>query len=569
MEETYLSRKYTCISWSLANLQKNKKRKRNALENRSGYIAAGSKNGTIVLWDVTQNKVYKTLGGTQDAARLGHRTTVTDVQFSNDGNSIVSAGADQKIAQWNTKTGQILRELKTKQIIRHLSFGLSDTSLITAASRVEIFDLSSEKRLYKFTGSSSIVTHLATSTDQKVIATSTGDRLISLWSPESQDDAHTNKGYRKLVSKMQVHTLRAADALTCIAISTKRKKGAYHILGVMSESCSVAVWKYNPSDPKQKKPSVPHCVIQLTPVTSDVRIFSSQFCDARTIVIAYGSEVRVHFARIAYVEDNGGIKKEVTVTIEAEQLGSLLSKPTKKVNATLTEEPAMLHAVNPSAPVMSDVKMNVDRKGTTPSTGAETFEDKVRALQEKSATEDVMVIPRAGSVTAVLEQALHTSDSKLIQTVLDKVSMAEKTVETLRPRFVLPLLELLITRFRQNTNKQYLVLWIRAVFLHHAAALRNNPKAANHLGELHATIEEKVSSFSKMLALRGRLDLVLAQAQLVSEANRGTKADHSRFIAFEDSDFSSSSEDEKEMEQDENDSVDDESSSGSEEEKAS
>ena len=60
---------------------------------------------------------------------------------------------------------------------------------------------------------------------------------------------------------------------------------------------------------------------------------------------------------------------------------------------------------------------------------------------------------------------------------------------------------------------EQLAAWVRAVLLHHAAFLAGGGGGSGTLGHLYQLIEARLASYQPLLALSGRLDLVLAHAK--------------------------------------------------------
>src|SRR5262245_5384213 len=67
-------------------------------------IASGSKDETVILWDVAQKKPRATLGG--------HKDMVITVRFSPDSKTLASVSHDSRILLWDVATGNKIGELK-------------------------------------------------------------------------------------------------------------------------------------------------------------------------------------------------------------------------------------------------------------------------------------------------------------------------------------------------------------------------------------------------------------------------------------------------------------------------
>src|ERR1043166_183239 len=66
-------------------------------------IASGSKDETVILWDVAQKKPRATLGG--------HKDMVITVRFAPDGKTLGSVSHDNRIFLWDVATGAKIGDL--------------------------------------------------------------------------------------------------------------------------------------------------------------------------------------------------------------------------------------------------------------------------------------------------------------------------------------------------------------------------------------------------------------------------------------------------------------------------
>src|SRR5262245_31133638 len=67
-------------------------------------LASGSKDGSVILWDVSTLKVRGTLPG--------HKVMVTAVAFSPDGKAIATSSHDDDIFVWDTAEGRRIATLR-------------------------------------------------------------------------------------------------------------------------------------------------------------------------------------------------------------------------------------------------------------------------------------------------------------------------------------------------------------------------------------------------------------------------------------------------------------------------
>lgn len=139
--------------------------------------------------------------------------------------------------------------------------------------------------------------------------------------------------------------------------------------------------------------------------------------------------------------------------------------------------------------------------------------------------------------------------------------MISTTVSRLSTSQVLPLLSALVQRLQGRPMRAaQLVTWLRAVLIAHTAYLLTVPDLARSLSPLFQALDARLAVFRKLLALSGRLDLLLSLRSTAKLANVATPA---VFDEREDGGLSSESDDEDE---DEEEQQDDEEGSGEEDE---
>jgi len=123
-------------------------------------------------------------------------------------------------------------------------------------------------------------------------------------------------------------------------------------------------------------------------------------------------------------------------------------------------------------------------------------------------------LPKADSLQIVLEQALHSRDKKLLGACLDVVDpeIVKNTVQRLNPATIVAFTQELVKRFQAKPNQGIiLTVWLRSVLSNHASYLTTIPDLVTILSSLYLSLDNRLSSFNKLLQLHGRLDLVLEQ----------------------------------------------------------
>jgi len=100
-----------------------------------------------------------------------------------------------------------------------------------------------------------------------------------------------------------------------------------------------------------------------------------------------------------------------------------------------------------------------------------------------------------------------------------------KTIKRLSPVDALEFFRIAVGMLQSSPSRaDVLLVWIRAILLHHTAYLTNSAAAKTTMGFLYQTIEARLASHQALLSLSGRLDLVLANASQHADGEAGQEA---------------------------------------------
>ncbi|GAA5954910.1 hypothetical protein JCM3765_007808 [Sporobolomyces pararoseus] len=159
------------------------------------------------------------------------------------------------------------------------------------------------------------------------------------------------------------------------------------------------------------------------------------------------------------------------------------------------------------------------------SSGSEDIDDS----DEDDEDEDDEALSRvpATTLTTTLVQALHSSDAPLLESCLthSNPQLVRSTVKRLPSgSLVLSLLEALVERLgKEKRGKdgmasvkraRALVGWLRETLIVHVGFLVTIPSLVNRLASLHASLSQRLALQPALLALNGRLELVMSQIDM-------------------------------------------------------
>lgn len=263
--------------------------------------------------------------------------------------------------------------------------------------------------------------------------------------------------------------------------------------------------------------------------------------NGKSIMIARGSSVKPSFEVVTFVnEETGAILSDITLSrqpvtnflIDTASIAANNLRTTRKAydesTVTVVGNTDFAIAAPTMAPEQEDeagdnVELSIEQKlQSLDVVDAAT----VTKSKKNSSKKKEIEVPAAGSLTTVLVQALHSGDSGLLEACLQhsKPDVINNTVRKLPTEYLIPLMLELIQRFQEKPGRApILLLWIKSILLIHTAYLMTVPNLVGKLSGFYQALDTRVGVFPKLLALRGRLDIVQSQVNVKSYSNINEK----------------------------------------------
>jgi WD40 repeat protein len=178
----------------------------------STWLASGSNNGTISIWDVGSGERLQTLEG--------HSSQVSSVTFSHDSTWLASASHDDTIKIWDTGSIPFLKVTKDhSRMVNSVTFSHDLTQLASASSdkTVKIWDVSSGTCIQTVECPGPLIDSIEFSHDSTQLASvSLKDGYIQIWDVGSGACLQT----LELNSSHNIHAVAFSHDLSRMALSS-------------------------------------------------------------------------------------------------------------------------------------------------------------------------------------------------------------------------------------------------------------------------------------------------------------------------------------------------------------
>ncbi|KAI8991906.1 WD40-repeat-containing domain protein [Mycotypha africana] len=530
--------KITCLSWGFmkdnGDLQANTvqafKKKKSGVTSLSRVVALGLHSGTIAMFSLSHGAIVSTLVGS-------HTTPISDFVMTKDGSRGYSVAEDSIIVEWDLEEGKELHKWKADaKNVRKLKLSHDEKKLATAGHTITLWDLSTYTVIKKFIGHASAIKEMAFShQDDVLVSNAEDDRYINVWDAQASNTNSNNLTALTLETNV-LHIDFSSTEPSVLAVTDD---------GLVSiwENASLISTQQTPSAGNRRKmirsmTKQADANIKLVSTADEnnvIPILGAKFVTdngGKSIMIARGSSIKPSFEVVKYVnEETGAILCDIVLSrqpitnylIDTASVAANNLRTTRKAydESTVTVVGNSDFAVK--APIMAtNDEQNLD-ENEEPS-----IEQKLQSLDmvdtatratQKSKKKKTVNTPSAGSLQTVLVQALHSNDTTLLEACLqhEKPEVINNTVRRLPTEYLIPLLLELITKFQEKPSRgPTLLLWIKSVLTIHTAYLMTVPNLVGKLSGFYQALDTRVGVFPKLLALRGRLDIVQSQINVKS-----------------------------------------------------
>eukprot|EP00123_Amoebidium_parasiticum_P011451 comp20721_c0_seq1/m.27070 comp20721_c0_seq1/g.27070 ORF comp20721_c0_seq1/g.27070 comp20721_c0_seq1/m.27070 type:complete len:606 (-) comp20721_c0_seq1:170-1987(-) len=536
---THLSDTFTCLAWGSAQ---GKKSKKGSKKIQSSSIALGTTTGKIV--------VYSLAGGVQSAELAGHTDRVNDVVFSKDGTTIFSCSADKQIIHWDLATGQPISQWKgDTHAVTGLQLSADGSFLLAAGRTIKAWDVATKKATKKYTGHENPVSCISfTPSEGGFVTMAAEDRFLFVW--ECGEDAKTTA----------VATLSMEEAP--VAMTTAEGK-VCRVLAVTAGGI-LHVWQPDfdkARSAKKAKPLVPGATITVVAKGDKSKwlpVIGATFAgepSAPQVLLVRGSILKPVFETVSILDDEGDELKSSIVLERDPSAGLLLDKESEtKRPKGQREDVKVIGAGDMALPTAATTDR--PKKKQQDHTAEMTIEERLAQMAAANGVVESTVdgegeVPKADSLARLLIQALHSGDNQLLEECLSNSTEAviKNTVKRLPAPHVIPFLQRLIEKFQARPNRGLqLVPWMKATILSHTNYLVTVPDLPQTVGGLYQMVDSRLAVFNKLLALNGRLDLLLSQVTVRGQAEGVDEVAASPEAVYEEEDTESSGDEDDEDE---------------------
>ncbi|KAG8734256.1 Small subunit (SSU) processome component [Ceratobasidium sp. 428] len=292
------------------------------------------------------------------------------------------------------------------------------------------------------------------------------------------------------------------------------------------------------------------------PVAADVVAATFVPADEGKVVVARLVGVKPVFDIIQYRDAAGDFLAEVNLTHKSANAGLAAETngvaPTKRYaephslairsGAELAQDPSKPQATTTAADLDVELaEITLNERNKTLAGSSATLSDKSTSTAQKrrhdspaadTAEDSSTRLPvPSHSLSRTLAQALHSGDSALLETCLahGDATLIRNTVLRLPPTLCVPLIQACVERLGRGARGEKgggagasaqrgtsLIRWVRAVLVVHSGFLMTIPDLVARLSSLHSTLTARLALQDRLLALNGRLDLVLSQIEMQS-----------------------------------------------------
>ncbi|KAJ6155133.1 Small-subunit processome Utp12 [Penicillium chermesinum] len=545
-------------------------------------VAFGTSTSDIRFYSPVEDAVVSTLTG-------AHEKGIKDFKFTagHPGQEGWSIGGDNKLIQWDLRTGKSLRtiHLPSSSIFSTLSRPVpSNPPVICASQAPFLIDIENSEEPTQFSAMRNQIHTVITSSEESATGAflaADGERFINVF------DASSQKLVRNLVAETDVTSLslQAASPEKQI-LAAVTSDGTIEFFSKPFAQPQTAQSSSAKASRKQMTQKASAALKVVNSSDTTVSVVSTTF-HGHEIIVAYaeGGVIPV-FERVKFLDENTDElaftgTKVVAKTKSSSIIASAKTSGTKDATESRVDE-TFTH-VQTGNDIDDDVEMNDTRDDVSDSEDADSEDDdndkptekKPKAIkaaqdsdiemdsaagsdeeQDEKADDDdeeedgvepsfdddvnlgtlvpgkpaaaVQQIPTGVSLSTVLTQSLKTNDSAMLESCFytTDINTIRTTIQRLDSSLAATLLQKIAERLSSRPGRYgRLLAWMQWVCVAHGGALAGHPELLKRISTLYQVMDQRSSSLSSLLLLKGKLDMLEAQLGLRRALQSGAKGE--------------------------------------------
>ena len=530
IEKQHLSHKYTCSAWN------------HGKKAELGELAVGCSDGVILIWDLARGVVARVIG---DASK--GLAEVRDVAFSSDGKSLYACSEGESFIKiYSVADGALQRTLKgNKKGSNKLAvnpkaqaIALAGSSLKLLAEGAEGAKTNKRKLDVHFTGGA------------KCLVFTQCGRYLMCCAHDSQEVLvfHLQHTSEEIANNSPMCVLSCEENIQKLVARSNKDQGTVDVLCVLEGGdCSL----HRIHD----KNTTISSKVSLEDGTEAIDAFflgNLRRGDCKLqLAVKRTTSTDVHFIEVSLEDGQGGLVGEYNLKAESETSSGVAATVKKGGENDAKNAQSCPAVIGPletgptKRPMVEDEVVSENKKRRIEADNTEEQEMTMEARLKRLSTEMKLVenagrdanpsssssssskttpAPTSDSLVALLDQALQSGDDSLLEQCIgcEDPSVIEATAARLPTGRIVSFMKRLVSKFEKRPSRGILLTrWLSAVLNKHAAFLIAVPDVSQQLASLGTMLEQRLASYTKLAALGGRLDLLLAQVSGDGGGNDG------------------------------------------------
>lgn len=514
------------------------------------HVALGLSNGTVLLYAPNQAQVVRLLiASSPDSAS----SAITSLSYNASALQLMGATSNGWVHGWDVKqlTGEAHERIPpavhflpdSKSPVHQVAS--ADNRLLAAHHAILLYDLDAARphEILRCSGHATPITHLEWVRADAFVSAAADDRHLYYWRTEGGKGASQARAMLVLdAPARRVHVWNASD--DAVLLLTVSELGTTQIarlpLGVTSKK-------------------------GLATIAPTVRVRTAFAQNELMDAHVYANGARVRFARAikgvkVVLEDaplydaQGELPESISLSASSQRQAAEAEHGTQRyketggaggVRAELPQHAASAAALAGPDGLLPDTSVPASDDHDKLLANGEmvdepTLAQRLKALKvqrgERSALGDdapsdtnaeEAVVPVGGaSLASSLTQALHSGDHTLLTSCLvhSDPNLIRTTVRRISGALAVRLLEACVDRLNRGGVKSKgalgsgrargIVEWMYQAMTCHTAYLMSLPDLVARLAQLHHSLAARLASHQRLLALKGRLELVMSQIDM-------------------------------------------------------